>query len=71
MKRIITLLLAAVILFSCIPTAHASGYDKSNLLYDDAFSFLTLLNQKRASVGLGDVTMDRSLLDSASIRAYE
>ena len=71
MKRIITFLLAAVILFSCIPTAHASGYDKSNLLYDDAFSFLTLLNQKRASIGLGAVTMDRSLLDGASIRAYE
>ena len=71
MKRIITLLLAAVILFSCIPTAYASGYDKSNLLYNDAFDFLTLLNQKRASVGLASVSMDRSLLDGASIRAYE
>ena len=38
MKRIITLLLAAVILFSCIPTAYASGYDKSNLLYNDALT---------------------------------
>ena len=72
MKRIITFLLAAVMLLACIPTAHAaSGYDKSNLRYDDAFEFLELLNQKRASMGLSPFTMDQALLDGASIRAYE
>ena len=72
MKRIITFLLAAVILLACIPAVHASGgYDKSNLLYDEAFQFLELLNQKRASMGLPAFTMDRELLDGSSIRAYE
>ena len=72
MKRIITFLLAAVMLLACIPAAHAAGgYDKSNLLYDEAFLFLDLLNQKRASMGLPAFTMDRELLDGSSIRAYE
>ena len=72
MKRIITILLAVVLLLACIPTAHAAGgYDKANLRYDDAFNFLELLNQKRASLGLSPFTMDRTLMDGASIRAYE
>ena len=72
MKRIITFFLAAVILLACIPAAHAAGgYDKSNLRYDDAFEFLELLNQKRASMGLSPFTMDQTLLNGASVRAYE
>ena len=72
MKRMITFLLAAVMLLACIPAAHAAGgYDKANLRYDEAFEFLALLNQKRASLGLSAFTMDRTLLDGASVRAYE
>lgn len=71
MKRILTFLLAAFMLLACIPSAHASGYDKTNLRYEDAFEFLTLLNQKRASMGLSAFTMDRTLMEGASVRAYE
>ena len=72
MKRFISIILAAVLLMACIPAAHAANaYDKSRLKYDDAFTFLTLLNQKRTSMGLGSLTMDCELLDAASLRAYE
>lgn len=72
MKRLICTLLAVVLLLACVPAAQAAGsYDKNNLHYDDAFAFLELLNQKRASIGLGALTMDQDLLEGASIRAYE
>lgn len=71
MKRILIFVMVAVILLSCLPSVYAAGYDQNHLNYEEAYAFLDLLNQKRASVGLGAVTMDRSLLDGASIRAYE
>lgn len=72
MKRLICTALAIVLLLACVPAVQAAGaYDKNNLRYDDAFSLLELLNQKRASMGLGALTMDQDLLEGASIRAYE
>ena len=72
MKRLISILLAVVLLLACVPAVQAAdNYDKSCLRYEDAYTFLKLLNQKRASMGLGALTMDRDLLDGASIRAYE
>lgn len=72
MKRLICAILAIVLLLASIPTAMAvSTYNKDNLRNEDAFAFLDLLNQKRSSMGLGTLTMDRDLLNGASIRAYE
>lgn len=72
MKRLISILLTVVLLLACMPVVHAAaGYDKTCLQYEDAYTFLNLLNQKRASMGLGNLTMDRALLDGASTRAYE
>ena len=72
MKQLLSTLLIAALLLTCIPTALAAHtYDKSCLRYDEAFAFLTLLNQKRTSMGLGALSMVRELLDGASIRAYE
>lgn len=71
MKRILIFVVVAVILLSCLPSVYAAGYDQNHLNYEEAYAFLDLLNQKRASIGLGAVTMVRSLLDGASIRAYE
>lgn len=72
MKRLICTVLAVILMLACVPATQAAGsYDKNNLHYDDAFAFLELLNQKRASIGLGALTMDQDLLEGASIRAYE
>lgn len=72
MKRLICTVLAVILMLTCVPATQAAGaYDKNNLHYDDAFAFLELLNQKRASMGLGALTMDQDLLEGASIRAYE
>lgn len=39
--------------------------------YDSAFEILTLVNEERAKVNLGELKMDRELLDAAMLRAAE
>ncbi len=49
----------------------ASVIPEGTELYDYAYQVLDLVNQERRAVGLGELTMDRELLDAAMQRAAE
>ncbi len=67
-KRILSLLLAAILLLSVMPMAGAAGETR---LYDWSFDILDRMNALRARYGISPLTMDETLLECAMIRANE
>ena len=67
-KRLLSLLLAAVLLLSVMPLAGAAGETR---LYDWSFDIFERMNALRAQYGLSPLTMDETMLECAMIRANE
>ena len=67
-KRLLTLLLAALLLLSILPAAGAAGETR---LYDWSFEIFDRMNELRAQNGLSPLTMDETLLECSMIRGAE
>lgn len=67
-KRLLTLLLAALMLLSLMPVVSAAGETR---LYDWSFEIFDRMNELRAQNGISPLTMDETLLEGSMIRAAE
>ena len=67
-NRLLTLLLAALMLLSLMPVVSAAGETR---LYDWSFEIFDRMNELRAQNGISPLTMDETLLEGSMIRAAE